>query len=114
MALTRGEVIDAAYLPEWSEELQAEADQLLQLCKEMGQTEPDVEVSHHQNAAWEGDEACGCPSLFRRGEYPFFVCIHCMKLVPWCYGCDNEDEYLAACCDGCWYEFDQKYGGKDD
>jgi hypothetical protein len=123
-------------IPQLTEELQAECEAMLQLCRDLRQLKPDVEVEHHHTWDWSrgaphGASGCGCPWLLdpetglldeRRHrnlnsmavmdrcivtsgydtDYPFFICAHCKKLVPWCYGCDSDDPYLAACCDGCW------------
>jgi hypothetical protein len=92
---------------------QAEAN----LCRDLRILTPDYAPSHH-------GPGCGCPvrideetGLFdaRQGhyffdgapcytydtDYPFFVCPDCRRLVPWCFGCAHEDEYLAECCDEC-------------
>lgn len=66
-----------------------------QLCEDM-RAEPDYVPSHH------GDQ-CGCEEA---EYYPCFVCAHCLRLVPMCFGCAPDGDgvlsvYLGNCCDDC-------------
>ncbi len=114
-------------------DLSKELEQLLQICRDMKQVVPDVEVSHHKpgcGCPWKINEETGLFDLLRHrvsrligdtkyavydSDYPFFICAECRNLVPWCFGCDNDDPYLTACCDGCWGVLtkEQEHGSDD-
>lgn len=124
MTLASGAKRTAKPLPGWmmpdlTEELKLEVAQMLSLCRDIRQLKPDVEAAHHKpgcGCPWKVDDT-GLPDpeqhhvtrwlretkhVVHDTDYPFFICVRCRNLVPWCYGCDDEDPYLAACCDGCW------------
>jgi len=53
------------------------------------------------------DEGCDCPAAVmnecpERGHT--FFCPSCLTYRSWCFGCDDDDPYLAGLCDDCWSE----------
>lgn len=89
----------------------AEARELTILCEDLD-AEPDFVPRHHASEETLREcvdeelgvisRACGC----EESSYPYFVCAHCARLVPWCFGAAHEDEFLAECCDDCCCELE--------